>query len=954
MVESNFFLRLCSLLGLFLFVPISLNAQYKLNFGLREKQSPAELPRSRVPTVQPVARSKTPPHTVLQNTQPGEWIITGGWQLCDGNGVLASSQSLFDADFNSSHWYNATVPGTVLTTLVDQGVYPDPYYGLNNLSIPDSLCRTDWWYRAVFDLPEKNSGHVWLLFNGINYRADIWLNGRLVGKMTGAFIRGEFEISEAVKRIGDNVLAVHIFPPPNPGIPHEESARSGPGPNGGQLCLDGPTFISSEGWDWVPGIRDRNIGLWQDVRLRVSGDIKIVDPHIITDLPLPDTSSAMVTIRLQLKNLADRRVKGLLQGKIEDRLFNQDIALDAGQQKTVEFSPTSFKALQFSHPRLWWPNSYGRPELYHLELSVQDENATSDRQTVRFGMREFSYELSIDTPEKQIRRVEFDPIHALKQGLPLFDNIHRRDVGDGVVVPKLRDGIAPDLLVPVADAGAAPYLVIKVNGVPVFCRGGNWGMDDAMKRVSRERLEPNFRLHREAGFNMIRNWTGESTEELFYDLADEYGLLVWNDFWLSTEGYNLEVNDNRLFLDNASDVVKRFRNHPSIAIWCPRNEGYAPPALEEPLALLIAQQDGTRHYQPNSRYLNLRPSGPWHYFTDSADYFRKNAHGFNTEQGTPSVPTAATMKKMMAPEDLWPISDSWHYHDLHDGQKDYLNAIDSLYGTAKDVEEFCRKAQMVNYDSHRAMFEAWNSRMWNNTTGLLLWMTHPAWPSTVWQVYSWDYETFGAYFGCKKACEPAHVQMNLHDNQVLVINTTQSTMTGAQVRLSYYDLTGRRFYKKEIKTSIAPNSVTRCFLPDALTGLPEVYLARVELSNKKHGIVSINDYWKTNYDAGDFKAFNDLDKVIPAIKAFRKIKTEKAYQGVFELVNPADVIAVGIKLNLLDRTTGEIILPAYFSEGYFNLLPGESRTVMVEAPFHFSGKEQVMISGYNVPGQPAP
>jgi beta-galactosidase/beta-glucuronidase len=218
-------------------------------------------------------------------------------------------------------------------------------------------------------------------------------------------------------------------------------------------------------------------------------------------------------------------------------------------------------------------------------------------------------------------------------------------------------------------------------------------MDDGMKRVSRERLEPYFRLHRDANYNMVRNWTGESTEELFYELSDEYGMLVWNDFWLSTEGYNLDVNDNDLFMANATDVVKRFRNHPSIAIWCPRNEGYAPAQLEPRLAELIATEDGTRHYAPNSRNLNLRPSGPWHYLKDAGEYYRNHAEGFSTELGTPSVPTAATMRSFIPAEDQWPVSDTWYYHDLHDGQKDYIHAMESRYGKTTGLDDFCKKAQ---------------------------------------------------------------------------------------------------------------------------------------------------------------------------------------------------------------------------------------------------------------------
>lgn len=229
--------------------------------------------------------------------------------------------------------------------------------------------------------------------------------------------------------------------------------------------------------------------------------------------------------------------------------------------------------------------------------------------------------------------------------------------------------VSSDILVPAPDKAMQHYMVIKVNGKRIFCKGGNWGMDDAMKRVSREHLEPYFRLHKEANFNMIRNWTGESTEESFYELCDEYGMLVFNDFWLSTQGYNMPVNDDNLFLRNAEDVVVRFRNHPSIAVWNPRNEGFAPVYIEEHLAKMIAEKDGTRYYSPNSTHCNLRPSGPWNYHKNPVDYYRDRAHGFNTEQGSTSIPTEESILAMMDVKDAWPISDVWYYHDLHGGKE---------------------------------------------------------------------------------------------------------------------------------------------------------------------------------------------------------------------------------------------------------------------------------------------
>ncbi len=169
----------------------------------------------------------------------------------------------------------------MLTTLVDQGVYPDPYFGLNNLSIPESLNKQDYWYRLEFAAPPIAAGQTaTITFFGINYRAEIWLNGQRLGEILGAFKRGIYDVSRVLKPGGANVLAVRISPPPHPGIPHEQSIQAGAGPNGGSMVLDGPTFFCSEGWDWIPGIRDRNSGIWQDVVLKVAGAVTLGDPQV--------------------------------------------------------------------------------------------------------------------------------------------------------------------------------------------------------------------------------------------------------------------------------------------------------------------------------------------------------------------------------------------------------------------------------------------------------------------------------------------------------------------------------------------------------------------------------------------------------------------------------------------------------------------------------------------------
>lgn len=940
---------------------LQVNAQAikKLNMGQTEPQPEATLPKSKVPILMPSRKAKEDIPTVLEETAFNVYRITKGWEMIEG--YKTTGQPIFNADFNSSKWYNATVPGTVLTTLVEQGVYPDPYFGVNNLVIPDTLSRMDWWYRVAFNSPKSDQNKKsFIILNGINYKAEVWLNQKLLGVIAGAFKQKEFDVSNVIKSNQKNILAIKIIPPPNPGYPHEQSQIEGAGRNGGSLDLDGPTFISSLGWDWMPGIRDRNIGIWQDVFLRVGGPVTIDYPQIITDLHLPDTTKASITVKTTLTNHSDKPIDVNFKGKVEDILFEKAVALKAGERKEIVFNPNQYNQLNLKNPRLWWPNGYGLPNLYNMELSAFVKNEESDKQLIRFGIRELTYEMTVDAPQKPAWRVEYNPIKAADFEESIFDNMQRRVAypyppssvpeKERVWIPKLRKNMGLSAFEELKDTVMSPFLVFKVNGKRIYCKGGNWGMDDAMKRSSRERLEPAFRLHRDANFTMIRNWTGESTEEVFYDLADEYGLLVWNDFWLSKDFQDLDVFDTQLFLDNARNVVKRYRNHPSIAIWCARNEGFPLKTLSEGCAEIIQQEDGTRHYTPSSRHLNLSKSGPWIYHANPKRYAR-DVYGFSTEIGIPSVPTAESMRTMMAEEDLWPISDVWAYHDFHEvgawNRKVYKRTIKNLLGEPVDLEDFCKKAQIINLESHQAMFEAWNSKLWNNASGVMLWMSHPAWPSTNWQIYSWDYETLGSFYGTKKACEPIHIQLNQIDRKVEIINTTLNLYKNSKIKVKIFDINAKLLSKKEARYDINENELT---MTDLKLQYPKIncFLVSMELFDKKGILLSENKYWLSGKEnKRDFSAMNQLEN----IKLTGKV-IKKGNSYFVKIINPSQIVAVSVKLNLRDVTTNKRVLPAYFSEGYFTLLPGESKLVSFD--YHektVKKKLKITAEGYNIKSQ---
>ena len=473
--------------------------------------------------------------------------------------------------FGSGLWYAATVPGTALTTLVDRGIYPDPAYGLNNLAIPESLAHQDYWYRTEIDVPGDMAGkHLALTFNGANYAAEIWVNGARVGDMKGAFIRGRFDVTGKLMPGKRNAIAVRVSPPPHPGVTSEESLTSGVGENGGMMMLDGPTFEATEGWDWIPTVRDRNTGLWQGVDLSAVGDIAIGDAQVITHLPhASDTSLANITIEVPLTNASDHAVTTSLTATFDDVRVEKSVTLNPGET-LVRLTPADFPQLAVHNPKLWWPNNYGAPDLHMLHLSA----GTSDAKDVRFGMREVTYELSLMDHDGALKRVLIDPTETRDSNRHIVDHRHQaiREVPRGWAYSFADGAENSPAVTPIAgDEELSPFLVLRVNGVRIAARGGSVGMDDFMKRVGRDRQEPYFKLHRDAHLNIIRNWMGQDTGENFYALADEYGLMVFNDFWESTQDYNIEAQDVPLFLANVKDVLRRYRNHPSIVVWVPRN-----------------------------------------------------------------------------------------------------------------------------------------------------------------------------------------------------------------------------------------------------------------------------------------------------------------------------------------------------------------------------------------------
>lgn len=816
----------------------------------------------------------------------GKQYLTGGnWKLQRAAFVEGKGEDISKLNFKANNWIPATVPGTILTSYFNIGAVPDHNFDDQQLMISDSFFTADFWYRNSFVVPAAYKGKkVWLNFDGINWKADIYINGRLLGNIKGAFIRGMFDVTDYVKVGQQNALAVLIHKNDNPGKVTEQHLNDAD-PNGGVIGYDSPTFLASIGWNWIPTIRGRNTGIWNDVYLSSTEAVTIDNPFIKTDLNLPDTTKASLSVEVMLTNHSATAVNGILKGTIGAITFNQPVSLQPNEAKKVTLNPATNPQLSLNHPKLWWPNGYGNQPLYNLKLQFNSGNKLSDQKELKFGIRKYTYSYE-------------------------DNNLH-----------------------------------IQVNGFPIIIRGGNWGMAEAMLRCDKAGYDLRVKLHKDMNLNMIRNWIGMVADDEFYDACDKYGIMIWDDFWLANPVDGPAPKDNVMFMANVKDKIYQRRNHAALALWCGRNEGYPPTVLDTAMKSETINLDGTRQYISSSANKPVTGLGPYE-IKDPKWYFQNRGITLHSEEGIVVVPPVESMKAMMPVDSLWPISDSWGKHDWTQPRVTiYNNDLNREYGKATSLADFCRKAQMMNMEGPKALMETWQS---NRGPGVLVWMTHPAWPSLICQTYDYYFEPTAAYFAFKTANQPLHIQWRADNESVEVANDTRNNFDNLTVEAHLYSLDGKLISSKTVNGNVVSN-ITKSFFnlvyPDNIT---PVQFISLKLKNTEGKILSENFYWRgTNYM--DYNSLQTMRKVSLTGKAIKKTIGGHTTITV-PLTNNSGNVALMTRLKVLQKKSGKRVLPIFYSDNYISLTPGETKTVTITFDNKYLEKDlpKLMIEGWNI------
>jgi beta-galactosidase/beta-glucuronidase len=896
--------------------------------------------------VQPPVRQVKLSHFTLQSSAV---IKTGG-------------DSLSSASYRSAnYWFPVTVPSTVLTGLVANKVYPDPYIGMNNMLIPDASdtfnrtyhleqyshmpgepnpWKKPYWYRTVFSVPAADKGRVFqLIFKGINYRAEVWLNGQLIAdsaRMVGMFEEFDLDVSKAISAGTENALAVKIYPLDVPGEPStpQLEAMDDFYDNGGPTGDIGKnvTMLSSVGWDWIPEVRDRNMGIWQPVFLRTTGQVTIVRPRIITELPsLPDTGLAKLSLDFLLKNNSGQARKGTLQVTISPENFTgpsvhftKSLAVGAAESKTIRLSAADVPELLIHHPRLWWPNGYGTPSLYRIRLQYNDGSGVSDDSSFVFGIRTVSS--TATTVDGWVRRDFF------------------------------------------------------VNGKRVHLVGGAW-VPDMMLNRDYQRYDYELRLCRNANVNMVRIWGGGLGEtDDFYELADRYGLLVWQDFWITGDtngGFKGSADwplQSSVFINNVISTIYRIRNHPSLLVWTGGNEGHAREELYNAMRDNVATLDGTRPFIPCSSGFSKAPKdwkGSWpdnkpagvysggpYSWQDDAQYYRLVDAGkdwvFKDETGIPSQPPYNTISKIIPnlipdPNLPYPLNNTWGYHDACTGNgkyDTYYKAMVDRFGAPTSIRDFSDKMQLLNAGGYRGTFEAAGHKL-NETGGVMLWKLNAAFPSVIWQIYDWYLEPNAGYYFMQRACEQVHIQLNLDDSAVALINRTYIKRPGLTYEAEVVGMTGRSLFKQQGHASLDTTDVKEVLsLKELLQKTTGVSFVLLSLKDAQGKVLSQNVYWMSpGHD------FTHLREMPPAKVEAKVLSSEKkdGYAGwTIRIKNISSQLAFFLNPQVIKD--GEEVLPSFWSDNYFSIPAGQSVTVKVSCPVkELAGlSPQLRLEGWNI------
>jgi exo-1,4-beta-D-glucosaminidase len=850
---------------------------------------------------------------------PGKRInLQTGWRLQSSCKVKASGEAISSRSFQPKGWYKTSVPSTVLAAQVASGEFPDPYFGMNLRKIPgttypvaaqfaklpmspDSPYSCSWWYRTEFAAPGGTSTS--LHFDGINYRANVWLNGKQLAdkkNVAGAYRTYDFDVTSALVRTGNNVLAVEVFAPTENDL--------------------GINWV-----DWNPAPPDKDMGLWSDVYVTSGGPVVMRYPMVTTHLTDANAKVAELTIETELRNTTNKQIDGVLKATSKDPniAIQQSVSLAPGESKTVRLTPQAFNQLRVENPKLWWPAQMGTPNLSTFNLRVLVGTTVSDEQRVRYGIREITSELD----EKSHRVFRINGKRLLIRG----------------------GGWAPDMMLRRSSE--------RLRAELAYVRDMNL---NTIRLEGKMESDEFLNLADEMGILVMAGWCCCDIWEQWDKWNDDHlqiataslrsqsmrlrshpSLLVW----LYGSDNPPPPNVERAYID----VLKQ-TNWPN---------PYISSATDTPTTVTGAsgvKMTGPYDYVP-----------PAYWYVDHDKHGGAYGFNTETSPGPAVPPVTSLRKMLgpehMWPiDEFW----NYHAGASEFKNMDIYNrGMDAVYGPASNVNEYATKSQAMAYAGERAMFEAYSHNKYTST-GVIQWMLNNAWPSTIWHLYDYYLQPAGGYYGTKKANEPVHISYSYDDRGVVAVNSRYVPINGLTATVHVYDFDLKEKFKHEQKLDLDADSTKAVVtLPEIAADAAGLYFLDLRLTDGSGKNVSSNFYWlsqkQPTFDWENTKfvstpvtsdenmtALNRLPRVRLQVTAAQDGAKRNAVRVT--LRNPSKNLAFQVHVGVLNANGDSEILPVLWDDNYFVLMPGEAKAVTARYLSQNPALQgaHVVVDGWNI------
>lgn len=834
--------------------------------------------------------------------------LSEGWCIASSEDIKVTGNIISQKGFDVSKWYKTSVPSTVMAALIANNEYPDLFMGENINKVDTSRFRTSWWYRNEFSVDDaaKNSE---LVFEGINYRANIWLNGVKIASadtLFGGFRIFKIDISRNVTP-GNNALAVEVF--------HQNEDEPSIG------------FV-----DWAPMAPDREMGLWRPVKLITSGKASLDNAFVLSKIDKKEFREADLQVSVEAINNTSKQLKAVVKGAIDNISFEKKVNLKPHEKQLVEFNSSEYPQLKISNPRIWWTYEMGKPELYDLDLAIESGNEVSYSMTTRFGIREVEDYIN----EFGHRGYMLNGVKILIKGGGWVDGLFLNDSEEKV---------------------KAQMEYVRHANMNTIRLEGFWGNSERFYELADE-----LGLLLMAGWSCQWEWNGylSKPEDDFMSIK-------------TPEDIRLLVNytrDHVLWLRNhpsifvwvmGSDKLPR----PELE----RKYDSLFKLIDPSRPVLKACKEQTSVISGKTA---IKMRGPYEYVSPNywyVDTLYGGAFGFNSETGPgPQVPSIEVLKSMIPEDRLWPINDVWNFHcgrNEFQTIERYLKAFSNRYGKQSNPVDFTFKSQASNLEAMRAMFESFAINR-SKTTGIIQWMYNSAWPKLIWQLWDYNLMPNGAFYGARIGGRQVNIAYNYGDNSIYITNLKTAVLSNSTADIKVYNLDGTLIEQKKVNAQVKSDGSEKIYsLPD---GKPysKVYFLDLKLYDQQDNIIADNFYWLSRKkDVPDFKNtewfytplseyadFTDLNK-LPEIKidvADSILKKDNEYEVTVKLSNPNSSIAFLIELNVVGDKSGKSVVPILWDDNYISLTPSETKVVTGRfSPSALKGEKPVFkYKGWNI------